>query len=404
MRRRKLTIALTGGGSGGHITPLLAIAEALKRQHPAVRVVYIGQTGDLLGDVAANDPHIDHVYTVRAGKFRRYHGEGLRQLLDLPTLFKNIRDFFYVLIGTWQSRKLLKSLQPDVIFVKGGFVGVPVGLAAARLHIPYITHDSDAIPGLANRIIARWAAWHAVALPAKTYQYPADKTVTTGIPLRKEFVQVTAALRKQYRAQIKVPDKSKLLFVIGGGLGAQRINQAVAEAVPHLLAEFRDLYVVHGAGRANEEEMRRAYKTRLNETEQGRVLVLGFISDVYRYSGAADVIITRAGATNLAEFAQQGKACLVIPSPFLAGGHQLKNAQYLAGQHAALVLPETELTDDSNRLAKQVSALLANDKRRAELGHQLATFARPHATEEIADLVLETAKKQHAKVTDATIS
>jgi UDP-N-acetylglucosamine--N-acetylmuramyl-(pentapeptide) pyrophosphoryl-undecaprenol N-acetylglucosamine transferase len=399
-----LTIALTGGGSGGHITPLLAVAEELKRQHPAVRIVYIGQTGDLLGDVAAADSHIDHVYTVRAGKFRRYHGEGLRQLLDLPTLFKNVRDFFYVLVGTWQSRKLLKSLQPDVIFVKGGFVGVPVGLAAARLHIPYITHDSDAIPGLANKIIARWAAWHAVALPAKTYQYPAGKTITTGIPLRKEFVPMTGALRKQYRAHIKVPDKAKLLFVIGGGLGAQRINRAVAEAVPHLLAEFRDLYVVHGVGRANEGEMRQAYKTQLNEKEQGRVLVLGFIPDVYRYSGAADVIITRAGATNLAEFAQQGKTCLVVPSPFLAGGHQLKNAHYLASQHAALVLPETELTDDSNRLAKQVSDLLANDKRRAELGRQLATFARPRATEEIADLILETAKKQHAKVTDAAIS
>jgi UDP-N-acetylglucosamine--N-acetylmuramyl-(pentapeptide) pyrophosphoryl-undecaprenol N-acetylglucosamine transferase len=382
----------------------LAIAEELKRQQPTARLIYIGQTGDLLGDIVTHDPHIDQVYTVRAGKFRRYHGEGLRQWLDIPTLLENIRDFFYVLIGIRQSRKLLKEIQPDVIFVKGGFVGVPVGLAAARLHVPYITHDSDAIPGLANKIIARWAAWHAVALPAKTYQYPADKTVTTGIPLRKEFVPVTAALEKRYRGEIKVPDSARLLFVIGGGLGAQRINRAVAEAVPHLLGEFRDLYVVHGVGRANEDEMEQTYKSQLSEKEQGRVLVRGFIPDVYRYSGAADVIITRAGATNLAEFAEQGKACLVIPSPFLTGGHQLKNARYLADQHAALVLSETGLADDSNRLAKQISSLLTDDKRRDELGKQLATFARPHATEDIARLIIDEAKKQHAKITDATTS
>ncbi|HVV25884.1 MAG TPA: UDP-N-acetylglucosamine--N-acetylmuramyl-(pentapeptide) pyrophosphoryl-undecaprenol N-acetylglucosamine transferase [Candidatus Saccharimonadales bacterium] len=392
MRRSRLTIVLTGGGSGGHITPILAVAAELKRQNPRLNLVYIGQTGDKLGDIPAKDEHIDKVYTVRAGKFRRYHGEGWRQLLDLPTMVQNSRDFFYVLAGIRQSRKLLKALQPDMIFIKGGFVGVPVGLAAAQLHIPYITHDSDAIPGLANRLIARWADRHAVALPKDVYSYPANKTVTTGIPLRPEFVPVTAALRKQYRQAIDVPAAAKLLFIIGGGLGAQRVNRAVAEAVPHLLGEFKNLYVVHGTGRANEAETRQAYESSLNATEQGRVRVLGYIDDVYRYSGAADVIITRAGATNLAEFAQQGKACVVIPSPFLTGGHQLKNAQYLATEGAALVLDEAELTDDPNRLAKQVSALLADPERRQRLGASLAAFAKPKASQELAALLLERAK------------
>lgn len=394
MRRRKLTIALTGGGSGGHITPIVAIAAELKRRQPIVSLIYIGQTGDDLANLLAQDPHIDQVYTVRAGKFRRYHGEGLWQLLDIPTLLKNIRDFFYVLIGIVQSRKLLKQLQPDVIFIKGGFVGVPVGLAAAQLRIPYITHDSDAIPGLANRLIARWATWHAVALPKDVYSYPANKTVTTGIPLREDFVPVTAALRKRYRDAIKVPEKAKLLFVIGGGLGAQRINRAVADAVPHLLNEFRDLQVVHGVGHANEAEMLVQYDERLSDAEQGRVQVLGFISDVYQYSGAADVIITRAGATNLAEFARQGKACIVIPSPFLTGGHQLKNAQYLADQKAALVLSETDLTADPNRLAKQVSSLLMDTKRQDQLSEHLAVFAKPQATQELAELLLHEAKNK----------
>jgi UDP-N-acetylglucosamine--N-acetylmuramyl-(pentapeptide) pyrophosphoryl-undecaprenol N-acetylglucosamine transferase len=383
------TIALTGAGSGGHITPILAVAAELKRLRPDARVVYIGQRGDKLGDIPAGHASIDEVFTVRAGKFRRYNGEGLKQLLDIPTTLKNIRDVFYVLTGIYQSWQVLRKLRPDVIFVKGGFVGVPVGLAAAKLRIPYVTHDSDAVPGLANRIIGRWASRHAVALPPEVYRYPAAKTVMTGIPLQTDFTPVNTALQQEYRAAIKLPAKAKVLFVIGGGLGAQRVNQAVAAVVPHLLREFPDLYVVHGAGRANETAMKAIYTEKLSPAEQGRLQVHGFISDVYRYSGAADVIITRAGATNLAEFALQGKACIVVPSPFLTGGHQLKNAQYLADQGAALVLDETDLAADPNRLAGQVSDLLRDPARQRELAARLAKFAKPKATGELARLILD---------------
>jgi len=387
-----LKIVLTGAGSGGHITPLLAVAEEIKRRYPKAQLVYIGQKGDKLGDIAAHDPNIDQAFTVRAGKFRRYHGEGLRQLLDVPSTLKNIRDFFYVLIGIFQSRKLLRRLQPDVIFIKGGFVGVPVGLSAAQLHIPYVTHDSDAIPGLANRIIARWAAYHAVALPPETYRYPSNKTVMTGIPLKADFVPVTEALRRRYRQELGLPGKSKVLFIIGGGLGAQRVNQAVSEAVPHLLSEFPDLRVIHGAGRANESELNDLYAKKLSPAEQGRLQVEGFIDDVYRYSGAADIVITRAGATNLAEFALQGKACIVVPSPFLAGGHQLKNAEYLAAKRAAVILTEPDLTADPHRLARQVSDLLRDDKQRRQLAANLAGFAKPGASVELAKIITELAK------------
>lgn len=389
-----LTIVLTGGGSGGHITPIQAVAAELKHLEPKSRLIYIGQTGDGLSDIPANDPNIDEVYSIRAGKFRRYHGEGLRQLLDLPTVLKNVRDAFYVLIGLFQSRHLLKRLQPDVIFVKGGFVGVPVGLAAAQLHIPFLTHDSDALPGLANRIIARWARVHAVALPAEVYSYPKDKTITTGIPLQADFVPMTATLQRQYRKELDLPENAKLLFVIGGGLGAERINVAVADAVPHLLHEFPDLYVLQSVGRIHESAMTARYAEQLDETEQGRVRVFGFLTDVYRYSGAADVVITRAGATNLAEFAMQGKACIVIPSAVLAGGHQLKNAEYLNSRKAAVVINDVDLAADPNRLAKQASELLRNKAERIALGHELAGFAQPNATRDLAQLILKEASSR----------
>lgn len=397
MSRKAPVIILTAGGSGGHITPIQAIAAELKRREPDIRIVYIGQTGDRFVDIPARDPHIDEVFTVRAGKFRRYHGEGLKQLLDLPTVYKNIRDAFYVLIGIWQSWRLLARLQPDLVFTRGGYVSVPVALGAALNHVPYITHDSDPIPSLANRIIAPWAAVHAVALPKEVYAYPPDKTVTTGIPLQATFEPVTPKLKQHYRHVIKLAQDAKLLFIIGGGLGSQGINRAVAEALPHLLHEYPKLHVVHVVGQAHETTMRQNYD-QLSPAEQGRVQIFGYISDVYRYSGAADIVVTRAGATNLAEFAVQGKACIVIPSSFLSGGHQLKNAQYLQNRNAALVIREEELAEDPNRLAHQVSDLLKRPEQITELEHHLSEFARPHATQELAKLIMEqaTARKQKA--------
>lgn len=388
-----MKIVLTGGGSGGHITPILAVAAELKRRQPLAKLIYIGQTGDKLGDVPARDPNIDEVYTVRAGKFRRYHGEGWKQFIDLPTQFLNARDIIYLTVGLWQSWHLMKRIRPDVVFSRGGFVSVPVALGAAVRRVPYITHDSDRQPSLANRLIARWAVLHAVAMPKELYPYPKDKTVTTGVPLSREFVPVDAGLKQDYRRQIGLSNDARLLFVIGGGLGSERVNRAVGEALPHLLDQYTNLQVVHVVGRAHKADMIEFYRQKLAKAEQGRVRIKGFIPDVYKYSGAADLIISRGGATNLAEFAVQGKACIIIPSGFLSGGHQLQNAAYLAKKAAAVVVDEQELLSDPNRLAKQVSELLASPEKRLKLADRLGELSRPHATAELAALILEHAKR-----------
>ena len=369
----------------------MAVATELKRRQPEAKLIYVGQTGDRFAEIASRHPAIDKSYSVRAGKFRRYHGEGWQQLLDLKTMFLNLRDFFYVLAGIWQARKLMKRLEPDIIFSRGGFVSVPVCLGGRLCGVPYITHDSDPVPSLANRIIAPWAAAHAVALPKDVYPYPANKTVTTGIPLSKAFVPVTKTLKKEYRSRIKMPESAQMLFIIGGGLGSQLINRAAGDILPHLLGEFPRLRVVHVAGEANLAEMTTLYDERLSETQQGRAELLDYTDDVYQYSGAADIVVCRAGATNLAEFAVQGKACIVVPSSVLAAGHQLKNAEYLAKQKAAIVMNETELSADANRLAKQLSSLLNDPDRQRQLGSNLSKFAKPDAAEEITDLILEKA-------------
>lgn len=387
---------MTGGGSGGHITPILAVATELKQLQPNVQLIYIGQTGDSLSDVPAAHAAIDKVYTIRAGKFRRYHGEGWRQWLDLKTWFLNLRDAVYVLIGLVQSFWLLHRLKPNLIFIKGGFVGVPVGLTAALLGVPYITHDSDALPGLANRVIARWAQLHAVGQPKEVYSYPAAKTVTVGVPVQVDYQLVTPNLLKQYRQELGLTAYQQIICVAGGGLGAQRLNQALVTIAPQLLAEFPELAIIHQVGRKHERQAASDYAAVLSPSDRERVLIKGFVNDMYRLSGAADVIVSRAGATNMAEFAIQAKPCIIVPNPVLTGGHQLKNAEVLAKQNAIEVLSETDLVAQPSRLYELITALLRKPQRQQELADNLTKLAHPDAAKQLAELILDQAKTETA--------
>ena len=380
---------MTGGGSGGHITPILAVAHELKRLKPEAEIIYIGQRGDALGDVPADDPNIDRSFTVRAGKLRRYHGEGIRQLFDIDTLYKNLRDMVWVVAGLCQSWRLLGKLQPDVIFIKGGFVGVPVGLAAALRGIPYITHDSDALPGLANRIIARWARLHAVALPKEIYNYPPSKTITVGVPIARQFYKTKPAEVTALKHQLNLEHAGKLLLITGGGNGAHNLNQAAADCLPELLSRYPSLAVVHIAGRALEADLRQYYKLHLPPKEQTRVTVKGHVTNLYQYSAVADVVVTRAGATSIAEFAAQSKACVVVPNPVLAGGHQLKNAQVLADRKAVRLVNEAHLKEDYRALMPPLTDLLDHPDRVTTLGNKLAALAQPNAAHLLAMLLLE---------------
>src|SRR5258708_4624418 len=270
-----MTIVLTGGGSGGHITPILAVASELKKLQPDATLVYIGQTGDQLLDIPTKHPAIDVVYTVRAGKFRRYHGEGLKQVFDVVTQAKNIRDAVRVAVGLWQSFWLLRRLRPQIVFSRGGFVSVPVCFGAKLNHIPYVTHDSDSVPSLANRIIARWAVLHAVALPKEIYPYSQKKTVTVGVPVGKEFEPVTSKLQQKYREELDLGSYKHVVLVTGGGNGADQLNKAVARAVPALLERHPELAVVHIAGRTLEKSLRSDYNELVSGNNPTRMIVKG---------------------------------------------------------------------------------------------------------------------------------
>ncbi len=390
-----MKIVMTGGGSGGHITPILAVAHELKQRDAAIEIIYVGQKGDHLSDIPAQDPSIDAVYSVPAGKLRRYADEDWRQLLNIRVQALNIRDMFRVLAGLWQSYWLLRKLQPDIIFTRGGFVSVPVALGGQLNHIPYITHDSDSVPSLANRLIARWAAMHAVALPKELYPYPANKTEVVGVPIAADFKPVDAALRRHYRQELKLPAEAPVLMLTGGGNGARSLNKALVANAKYLLGMFPDLSVLHIAGRAHLAETRRDYDSLgLPASAKKRLRIEGFVTDLYRYSGAADVVIARGGATTLAGLAAQGAACIIVPAQML--GWDVKNAQALADRHAIVQL-NGDQAEQPERLGRVVEELLDDESLRKKLGTTLATFARPHATSDLANLLLSIGGKGHVQ-------
>jgi len=303
----------------------------------------------------------------------------------VSTILKNVRDIFYVCIGTIQAFNLLSKERPDVIFLKGGFVGLPVGLAAAMHKIPFVTHDSDALPGLTNRLVGRWARLHATGLPTEFYSYAKEKSRYVGVLVGEDFVPVTSQLQQQYRAALQLPSEGRLLLVTGGSLGARRLNDEIKEIVPGLLEKYPDLFVVHQVGKGNIA----LYK---DAVLPPRLVSLEFMEGMYRYTGAADVVITRAGANTLAELGVQGKACVVVPNPLLTGGHQLENAEYLLQHNAVLAVDEESFEKGSNDLKKAVEKLLDYPEIRANLGKALQTITKANAAQELASLLLQIGK------------
>ena len=382
-----MKVIVTGGGSGGHIAPVLAVAHELKKLQ-VDEVIYIGQKGDGLLDVVKEDPSIDKVVTISAGKLRRYSGEGWHQLLDVKSQLLNVRDVFRTLVGLIQSYRWIGREKPAVVFTRGGFISVPVALAARLRGVPYITHDADSMPSLANRLIARWAAYHAVTMPIAAY--PENKTVVTGIPADHAYQVVSPADQKAFRRSLELEEYGQVLLVTGGGNGARALNMIVVSNAKYLLSRYPDLVILHFTGRALEQETVAAYKALGLGGARNRVKIFGFVTDFYRYSGAADVIVGRGGMSSLAEFAMQRKACVLVPSPQLSWN--VKNSHVLARQGCIVELSEDQ-AEQPDRLGHVIGELLDSPARRQELGKALGKISRPRAAYEIADLTVKAGKR-----------
>lgn len=356
----------------------------MRRRRPDAQIVFVGEKDGRFTHLIDSESAIDDFVEVHAGKFRRYHGESwLRRLLDVKTHLLNLRDIVYIVQGLFESRRIIKQERPDIVFLKGGFVGAPLGVAAGMARVPMITHDSDAVAGLANRLVQRWATIHAVAGAPEYYPYNPAQIRVVGTIISDDYRQsVNAKTRTKYRRDIGVPAAAKVLFVTGGSSGSVAINSMMESIIAELLERYEDLYIIHQSGKGKAG-------VSVDEAYQERYRAVDFIDQMHKVSAAADVIVMRAGANTLAEFGAQAKACIVIPAPHLAGGHQLKNAEQLAKQNAVVVVDQAAATDDPKVLQEEIETLLRDEQQRRRYGNMLQQQTLLDANEKIVDIIEE---------------
>lgn len=375
-----------GGGSGGHITPIVAVIKEIKREHPRADITvwcdrkFIKQARGLLGKAVPTS-------VIPAGKLRRYANlpwwyRWFSLYHIVHTHIPNLVDLFHIGAGFVTSYCKLRRLQPDVVFCKGGYVCLPVGLAAHLLHIPLVLHDSDTVPGLTNRVLARYARAIGTGAPVENYpSYPKSRTKYIGIPLRPEIEPVNAAAQRDLKAKLGFDPERPLVVSMGGGLGAKEINVAMALNARQLIKQGADVAMLIGKGRKVTLD--------LSDAEQRHVRVLEFTEQIADYMKAADVVVTRAGATTMAELAAIRVATVIIPSPYLAGDHQTKNAKVYEQAGATVVLAQHDVEQQPKLLGKTLAELIRDQGRRQQLAKALGGYAKPHALQDMARLILD---------------
>ena len=387
-----MKVVCVGGGSGGHVTPVLAVINELSALDEHVEVVFVcdkafeAQTRGLMKHAAAT---VD-VRTVTAGKLRRYHGiVWWKQLLDIPTVAKNIRDVFLVGLGMVQSVWLLWRTKPDVMFAKGGYVCLPVGMAAKLLGIPIVIHDSDTRAGLTNKVLSKWAVAIATGAPLQNYNYPKDISHYTGVPIHADFHPFDEKEQRAAKEELGITDLNKPLIVVtGGGLGAKSINEAMLEIAPQLLAHGAAMYHITGKGQYEHIE-ERAHR------HADYILTPFVYKDMAKVLGAADIVVARGSATFLQELAALQKAVVVIPAGHLSD--QVKNAEVFESAEAAVVLSDKMITNRPQKLADAILTLLDEPAEAHHIAAQLHTFAKPRAAADVAALVVEVYERKAGK-------
>lgn len=307
-------------------------------------------------------------------------------------MLRNTRDLFYFCFGLLQSIWLLLWWRPQVVFAKGGFVCLPVGLAAAFLRIPLVTHDSDTVPGLTNRVLSRYARFMAVAMPEQYYTYPKERIRYTGLPIREEFVAVTPELQKQARHMLNIPDSAFVVAVFGGSLGAVRLNDAIVGIAQQFLSADSQHWLLHQTGKNQYDEVMSIYAS-LPTNTKNRIQAWPFVDESHIVSAAADVVVSRAGSSAL-EFGVQKKAVILVPNPVLTGGHQTINARVLADQNAVISVTEKEIVASNNQaLLDAVEDLKQHPKKRQEISENLHALAIPNAAAKIVESLTEAMQK-----------
>ena len=398
-----MKILVVGGGSGGHITPAVAVVREILTLKPRAEVEfwtdfkYYKNVTKLTTELGVSIKI--KVRRLPAGKFHRYSDWKFTDyfkyfditLKDL--IIGNILGFLGFFAGLFTSffRLFLKKNRPNVIFLKGGFVSLPVGLVAKLFHIPYIIHESDAVAGLANRVLMKKAKKVAFGIP------PSDEVlekhpnyVWTGIPVGPEYKAITKAKATSLKKAFSFNEEKPLVVITGGSQGSENLNEVTRKILPDLL---KTASVGLVAGRKHYEDMvdLKQYENWDHASLESNFRMWEFNTAMNELMGAADVVVSRAGATTIAELAALKKAVILVPFERLPGSHQVRNAERLKTAEAAEVINDSKMMEDPTELLKLVQHLVKSPRLCADMADRLHKEARSDAARRLAEIILETA-------------
>jgi UDP-N-acetylglucosamine--N-acetylmuramyl-(pentapeptide) pyrophosphoryl-undecaprenol N-acetylglucosamine transferase len=367
-------VLFAAGGTGGHVYPALATAAALARRHPQVEIGFVGTEGRF--EARAVPQAGWPLLTVDALPYARRVSP---ELLRMPL----------VLVGATRTvRRAIRDQDVRAAAVFGGYVSVPLVLAARSMRVPIVVHEQNSVPGMANRLAARWAVNVAASFPASTARFRRpERVVVTGNPVRPGFAAIDrAAERERALARFDLKGTRRTLLAFGGSQGARRINEALVAAAGHW-SEPATTQILHVAGRSGFEAASAAWE----RAAPGGPLVrcVPFVEDMESAYAAADVALSRAGASTLAELTLLGLPSVLVPFPHATEDHQTANARDLAAAGGALLVADAEL--DGPRLVAAVEPLLRDSGARGRMSAAASAFARPHAADDVAALIARAA-------------
>ncbi len=361
-----MRVVLTGGGTGGHIYPALAVAKEILRKEPQATFLYIGTAKGLEANLVP-----------RAGiDFRAIEISGFKRRLSVD----NVRTVWKFIRSVGQSKAILREFKPDVVIGTGGYVCAPVVYAATRLGVRTIIHEQNVVPGLANAFLARFVDQVAVSFEESFAHFPRHKTVYTGNPCATEVIHGDSVRARQ---ALSLPEGKRIVLIVGGSRGARAINEATLQLIPKL-AQYPDCHFVYVTGEVHYEQISQMVKS----NQPSNLTLLPYVHNMPDLLTTTDVIVNRAGASTLAELTALGIPAILIPSPYVTNNHQEKNARGLERQGAAIVITEKELTGDI--LDRSLHELVADRERWQTMRGQSLSLGKPDAAENIYRLISKT--------------
>ncbi len=351
------TFLVMAGGTGGHVYPALAAAQELRAQ--GARVVWLGSVGGMEERIIANTD-----IPMRLLSIGGLRGKGLATLVKAP---------LNLMRALWQAYQIYREEHPDCVLGMGGFAAGPGGILAMLTRTPLVIHEQNAISGLTNRWLAKWAK---VVLQAFPGAFATDAKVhTVGNPVRRELAELPAPDQRQ------VGERAPTVVILGGSRGALALNEMVPPAFAKL-AETQRPKIIHQAGAGKEQECRALYQSQGVEAE-----VFDFLHDMTAIYEQADLVICRAGALTLTELTAVGVGAILVPYPYAVDDHQTANARYLETAGAAIIFQQADLSVDL--LANTISEMLSQPRKLLEMAEKARQLAQPEATRKVAQFCME---------------